>query len=337
MKAMVCEMCNSHDLLKQDGMYVCQSCGTKYTVEEAKKLLVEGTVKIDKTDDVEKLLVLARRAREDNNSENAEKYYGLVLQEDPNNWEAAFFHVYFQSAQCKIRDIESTAHLFANNIDSSMRLVSEVQDVDAKNAALNTIILHSNSLASVLYTSALNHFTQFPTVAGSGSEFRSRASAIYSIYSIIEQSLSTYFGNEKSLILNAQKKAYSYICDKPKCFNESFFTRECNRLKNEIKSKDPNCEVKEESKGGCYVATAVYGSYDCPQVWTLRRYRDNTLAKTWYGLLFIYFYYAVSPTLVKWFGETKWFKNMWKPKLDRMVKHLNDKGVEDTPYNDKRW
>ena len=36
------------------------------------------------------------------------------------------------------------------------------------------------------------------------------------------------------------------------------------------------------SSGGCYVATAVYGSYDCPQVWTLRRYRDDTLAETWY-------------------------------------------------------
>src|SRR5699024_12626084 len=25
-----------------------------------------------------------------------------------------------------------------------------------------------------------------------------------------------------------------------------------------------------QSSGGCYVATAVYGSYDCPEVWTLR-------------------------------------------------------------------
>ena len=41
------------------------------------------------------------------------------------------------------------------------------------------------------------------------------------------------------------------------------------------------------SSGGCYVATAVYGSYDCPQVWTLRRYRDYTLAETWYGRAFI--------------------------------------------------
>lgn len=91
------------------------------------------------------------------------------------------------------------------------------------------------------------------------------------------------------------------------------------------------------NKSGCYVATCVYGSYDCPQVWTLRRYRDDTLGSTWYGRLFIRTYYAISPTLVKWFGNTNWFKKLWKNKLDHMVAKLQSKGVEDTPYKDKKW
>ncbi len=91
------------------------------------------------------------------------------------------------------------------------------------------------------------------------------------------------------------------------------------------------------SSNGCYVATAVYGSYDCPEVWTLRRYRDDMLAKTWYGRLFIYLYYAISPTIVKLFGNTMWFKNMWRGKLDKKVKQLQNNGVESTPYNDKNW
>ena len=91
------------------------------------------------------------------------------------------------------------------------------------------------------------------------------------------------------------------------------------------------------STGGCYVATAVYGSYDCPQVWTLRRYRDFTLAKSWYGRLFVRTYYAISPTLVKWFGNTEWFKNMWRPTLDKMVKNLQEQGVENDPYEDLNW
>ena len=91
------------------------------------------------------------------------------------------------------------------------------------------------------------------------------------------------------------------------------------------------------SKSGCYVATAVYGSYDCPEVWTLRRFRDNVLAKTWYGRLFIKLYYAVSPTAVRLFGDADWFQSFWRDKLDGMVSDLQSKGFESTPYDDKAW
>lgn len=91
------------------------------------------------------------------------------------------------------------------------------------------------------------------------------------------------------------------------------------------------------SSGGCYVATAVYGSYDCPQVWTLRRYRDFELAKSFWGRAFIKTYYAISPTLVKWFGETNWFKHMWRGKLDRMVSNLQARGFSSAPYKDHSW
>ena len=105
----------------------------------------------------------------------------------------------------------------------------------------------------------------------------------------------------------------------------------------EMKDRVTTAPAPTSSGGGCYVATAVYGSYDCPQVWTLRRYRDYTLSKTWYGRTFVRTYYAVSPTLVKWFGHTERFKKMWKGKLDRMVAELQAEGVESTPYEDMVW
>lgn len=85
---------------------------------------------------------------------------------------------------------------------------------------------------------------------------------------------------------------------------------------------------------GCYIATCVYGSYDCPQVWTLRRYRDEQLSYNVFGRIFIRTYYLISPVLVRWFGSCKWFKRLWKPILDRMVNSLNSKGFKDTPYHD---
>lgn len=94
MKAMVCEMCDSRDLIKQGEFYVCQNCGTKYTVEAAKKLMVEGTVKIDNTDVVEKYLLNARRAKKKEDWEETEKYYNMVEQNDPSNIEAIFYSAY---------------------------------------------------------------------------------------------------------------------------------------------------------------------------------------------------------------------------------------------------
>ncbi|MCC8191552.1 MAG: DUF2726 domain-containing protein [Ruminococcus sp.] len=87
-------------------------------------------------------------------------------------------------------------------------------------------------------------------------------------------------------------------------------------------------------KQGCYIATSIYGSYDCPSVWVLRRFRDFRLAKSIFGRLFIDFYYRISPTMVKWFGNTRLFKMIFKNILDRIVSTLLLKGYTAEPYND---
>ena len=92
---------------------------------------------------------------------------------------------------------------------------------------------------------------------------------------------------------------------------------------------------KKASSGGCYIATAVYGSYDCPEVWTLRRFRDNYLQEHSLGKLFVRFYYAVSPTIVRWFGNTKVFNRINRRILDRFTALLKLKGYSDKPYDDK--
>lgn len=101
MNQLKCEMCGSTDLVKQDGMFVCQVCGTKYSVEEAKKMMIEGTVdvtgstvKVDNSSFVQKYLANARRALGKEDWEEVEKYYNLVEQNAPNNMEAVFFSAY---------------------------------------------------------------------------------------------------------------------------------------------------------------------------------------------------------------------------------------------------
>lgn len=94
MKAIKCELCGSNEFLKQDGFFTCQSCGTKYTLEEAKKMMIEGTVqvsgtvKVDNSNQVESYLKMARTANESNNIKDAEDYSNKVIEIDPNNSEA---------------------------------------------------------------------------------------------------------------------------------------------------------------------------------------------------------------------------------------------------------
>ncbi len=95
------------------------------------------------------------------------------------------------------------------------------------------------------------------------------------------------------------------------------------------------CEVMENDeenngtgvsggKEGCYIATCVYGSYDSPEVWVLRHFRDKILRRNALGRVFIVLYYAISPTLVRLFGETRWFRRFWRGRLDRVVERLRE-------------
>lgn len=101
------------------------------------------------------------------------------------------------------------------------------------------------------------------------------------------------------------------------------------------KRKSETFVKTSKKKGCCYVATAVYGSYDCPEVWTLRRYRDSYLMERPLGRLFVKLYYAVSPKFIALFGNTDWFNRFFKARLDVLVNKLHEKGYSDLPYKDQ--
>ena len=304
MKQLTCEMCGSTDLMKQDGVFVCQSCGCKYSVEEAKRMMIEGTVdvqgtvKVDNSAFVQKYLANARRAYEKEDWEEVEKYYNMVEQNAPNNMEAVFFSA-FGKAMLSLTDSDYYKRQQKFTVlNKSISVINDYYEVtdENKEAVLTKISDAIIKMFSVTYV----YNTQAGAAVG-GNQWQKN-------------------------ILNGTKDAF------------------ITELK-QIAEKHDDAYIQElitkmnglQTAGGCYVATAVYGSYDCPQVWILRRFRDHTLAETWYGRAFIRTYYAISPTLVKWFGHTEWFKKMWKGKLDRMVANLKADGVEDTPYEDKVW
>ena len=90
MKQIVCEMCGSNKMLKKDGIYECQYCGCQYTLEEARKLIVEGTVKIDDSDKAVNWIKLADTAYKNNNWKEAYSYYCKVLEVYPEEWHSIY-------------------------------------------------------------------------------------------------------------------------------------------------------------------------------------------------------------------------------------------------------
>lgn len=417
MKQLTCEMCGSTELMKQDGVFVCQTCGTKYSVEEAKKMMVEGTVEVAgtvKVDDSAKIAnyyTMAENAYDASNQKEAESYCNKIIEIEPNNYKAWLLKgraAGWQSTLANIR-VEESVNCFNKAIDNapedkveevkkvasdeisklSLALITLCCDNYSKNGSINnantikknvqavklysllflakcgvkvtdlnaSIALKINRAVVSAYQNdikkdywgstghpskvAWDRYTEQCWAAidlinlainlsdDDGTADKTRYENKIFILKELESSGSYHYSN------GGWSKEYTYTGEgKQKIID---MIMECH---NKIKEIDPSYVIPErpqQTSNGCYVATAVYGSYDCPQVWTLRRFRDYTLAETWYGRAFIHTYYTISPTLVKWFGHTEWFKNMWKGKLDRMVANLNAEGVENTPYEDRNW
>ncbi|WP_303814380.1 CFI-box-CTERM domain-containing protein [Selenomonas ruminantium] len=83
------------------------------------------------------------------------------------------------------------------------------------------------------------------------------------------------------------------------------------------------CEEKEKKKKkGCFIATAVYGDYDAPEVRVLRCFRDNVLDKSALGRVFIRTYYAISPSIANWLRAHNDVSFAVKKLLDKFVDFL---------------
>lgn len=80
---------------------------------------------------------------------------------------------------------------------------------------------------------------------------------------------------------------------------------------------------RSSGKSGCYIATAVYGSYYCSEVMALRRYRDDYLAKHLFGRMFIKVYYALSPSMAKRIKKDSFLGKKIRLYLDKKIERLS--------------
>lgn len=197
MKRLTCEMCGSTDLIKQDGVFVCQSCGCKYSVEEAKKMMIEGTVevtgtvKVDNTAAIDNYLDMARNAQDAGNNEEADEYCNKIIEMDVTNWEAWFIKgkaVGWQSTLANIRVLE-TVNAFSKALDNcplekKEEIIKKCQEeLEKLNAALLSLRVRNFSThPGIKDLEGLQHDIQ--SILGTMAAFHSKAGVSVDISNI---------------------------------------------------------------------------------------------------------------------------------------------------------
>ena len=71
--------------------------------------------------------------------------------------------------------------------------------------------------------------------------------------------------------------------------------------------------------GGCFIATAAYGSYLEPEVMQLRQFRDRYLLTNTLGQRFVAWYYRTSPPIANMIAGNSWLKGATRAALTPLV------------------
>lgn len=185
MKKIKCEMCGGTDLIKENGVFVCENCGTKYSVEEAKKMMVEGVVevkgkvKIDKEDSISNYLTMANNAYDASNYQEAENYCNKVIEIDLNHYEAWLL-------KGKAAGWQSTVgnKRFAESISCFINAIKKSPEDKKKEVADNSVKEIIN-LADALVATCCGHFIDIPDADNAKSILDNSNVAIDSISKVM--------------------------------------------------------------------------------------------------------------------------------------------------------
>lgn len=134
MKKIVCELCECMEFTKEGGMFICNSCGTKYTAEEARGMMreVEGAAPAvaggapaaipmgnPNQQQIDNLLLLATNAYSASNNEETEKYCNRAIEYDAMCYKAWFLKAKAVGWSSTIQNprIAEAAHSFKQAVD----------------------------------------------------------------------------------------------------------------------------------------------------------------------------------------------------------------------------
>lgn len=190
-----CVVCEGNNIIKQGNVFVCQGCGCQYSLEEVKEMAKTNmgngseTVAPDNSmapaaavnTKLDNLYILARRDRDNNNTEDAAAHYHEILLEDPNSWEAAFYSVYFTALNCKIGQIASAADNVEKCLDSTMDLILKNVPKEDQEFAYKDVAESACKIGEILMRGAKNTYSG-SSYSNAGIDLLNRGVSCISIF-----------------------------------------------------------------------------------------------------------------------------------------------------------
>jgi len=166
----------------------------------------------------------------------------------------------------------------------------------------------------------------FPSSLGMGGDFVSfpQYEAVMSIMAIYDYTLvlptALYMRTDPKTIEGYDRAlAYQQKCRVMPCF-QRHGVRHAIQVCPIVENHDTVDATKKVS--ACYIATAVYGDEDAPQVLRLRRFRDERLHATAWGRRLSTFYYRHSPKLAARLRGRKILNGMVRRLLNGLIRLL---------------
>lgn len=303
------------------------------------------------SDQVNNYMRLAENAYEVENYEEAYSYSTKVLEYEPDNWRATCIKgisatgkakmadprfnemiatirpVLYQIPEIELQKLAMKFSIFAIGYASHEQEMYEKYGKNGKenaakyvNAMLQSMhllglafLLFPNAeyarLITEIYSNVTNEF--FGNITGNVfiTEYVYQTAQMEYILSVVEK----YLKEQNPSYHPEAEERYNLDC-------------KMNALKGRLeKLIEKEQKLIEDSKSGCFIATAVYGDYEAPEVLVLRSFRDNVLRQSVLGRTFIRTYYATSPRIADWLRFHDSIKGGVKKLLDRFVDYLRDK------------
>lgn len=214
MKQLTCEMCGSTDLIKQDGVFVCQVCGCKYSVEEAKKMMVEGvvqvegTVKVDNSDKEATYKGMAINAYNSGNTKEAYQYFLKVLEINPTDYQSIFYKgmcQWWETSLANPRVGEAVAAYY-----QAEHLIPEESSQTVKTAFIEDLI----HLMSAWFEKAQeNYFDVDEWYQSNTSIYYTYRQVAEQIIKFIDSFMETVIGSSSDVLLKEVGELYCSACE----------------------------------------------------------------------------------------------------------------------------